>query len=175
MILYSIIFYILAALILVSTALAITRRNLVHAVIYLIFSFFGSAMLFYLLGAPLLAALEVIIYAGAIMILFLFIVMMLKVDSSEEVLFPRRQWLPAAAFGLIYLLVGVLMLAIDPDYSVPLQAAVASPRDFGRYLFERHWLSIEIVSLLLLVVLLGALHVGRTRRKPKVTKAEDQA
>jgi NADH-quinone oxidoreductase subunit J len=175
MMIFSILFYILAVLILVSTALAITRRNLVHAVIYLIFSFFGSAMLFYLFGAPLLAALEVIIYAGAIMILFLFIVMMLKVDSSEEPLFPRRQWLPAAAFGLIYLIVGVLMLASDPGYSVPLEAAVATPREFGRYLFERHWLSIEIVSLLLLVVLLGALHVGRSRRETKFTKAEDKA
>lgn len=109
------------------------------------------------------------------MILFLFIVMMLKVDSSEEPLFPRRQWLPAAAFGLIYLVVGALMLATDPGYSVPLQAAVATPREFGRYLFARHWLSIEIVSLLLLVVLLGALHVGRTRRKTKLTEAEDKA
>ena len=66
-------FYVLAAVILVTTGLAITRRNLVHAVVYLVLSFFGSAMLFYLLGAPILAALEVIIYAGAIMILFLFI------------------------------------------------------------------------------------------------------
>ena len=173
--LYSILFYILAVLILASTALAVTRRNLVHAVIYLIFSFFGSAMLFYLFGAPLLAALEVIIYAGAIMILFLFIVMMLKVDSSKEPLFPRRQWLPAAAFALIYLIVGVLMLATDPDYSVALTAAVATPREFGRYLFEHHWLSIEIVSLLLLVVLLGALHVGRSRRDTKLTGAEDKA
>jgi NADH-quinone oxidoreductase subunit J len=84
MTLYSITFYILAGLILVSTGLAITRRNLVHAVVYLIISFFGSALLFYLLGAPLLAALEVIIYAGAIMVLFLFIIMMLNVEKLEE-------------------------------------------------------------------------------------------
>ena len=78
MTIYSIIFYLLALLILGSTAMAITRRNLVHAVIYLIFSFFGSAMLFYLFGAPFLAVLEVIIYAGAIMVLFLFIVIMMR-------------------------------------------------------------------------------------------------
>ena len=71
---YTILFYILAALIIVTTGLAITRRNMVHTIVYLVFSFFGSAMLFYLLGAPLIAALEVIIYAGAIMILFLFII-----------------------------------------------------------------------------------------------------
>jgi len=84
MTIYSIIFYFLALLILVTTALAITRRDMVHAVVYLIFSFFGSAMLFYLFGAPFLAVLEVIIYAGAIMVLFLFIVMMLKVETGGE-------------------------------------------------------------------------------------------
>ena len=88
MTIYSIIFYLLALLILGSTAIAITRRNLVHAVIYLIFSFFGSAMLFYLFGAPFLAILEVIIYAGAIMVLFLFIVIMMKLKKVEERLFP---------------------------------------------------------------------------------------
>jgi NADH:ubiquinone oxidoreductase subunit 6 (subunit J) len=71
MTIYALIFYVLAAIILVTTGLAITRRNLVHVVMYLVFSFFGSAMMFYLFGAPLLAVLEVIIYAGAIMILFL--------------------------------------------------------------------------------------------------------
>ena len=96
MTIYSIIFYILAIVILVTTALAITRRDLVHAVVYLIFSFFGSAMLFYLFGAPFLAVLEVIIYAGAIMVLFLFIVIMLKVGNSRDRLFPLSQWLPAA-------------------------------------------------------------------------------
>ncbi len=91
MTIYSIIFYLLAILILVTTGLAISRRDMVHAVVYLIFSFFGSAMLFYLFGAPFLAVLEVIIYAGAIMVLFLFIVMMLKVETGGERLFPLRQ------------------------------------------------------------------------------------
>ena len=101
MTIYSIIFYLLAILILVTTGLAITRRDLVHAVVYLIFSFFGSAMLFYLFGAPFLAVLEVIIYAGAIMVLFLFIVIMLKVGNSRDRLFPIGQWLPTVVFGLV--------------------------------------------------------------------------
>ena len=96
MTIYTAIFYILAAVIVVSTAMAVTRRNLVHAVVYLVASFFGSALLFYLLGAPFLAALEVIIYAGAIMVLFLFIVMMLRIEESKRRVFPLRQWIPAA-------------------------------------------------------------------------------
>jgi len=168
MTLYAIIFYILAVLILGSTALAITRRNLVHAVVYLIFSFFGSAFMFYLFGAPLLAVLEVIIYAGAIMILFLFIIMMVKTDSAGEHMFPLNQWVPAAVFGVIYLVLGALIISADADSKVTLNAALALPRDFAQYLFARHWLSIEIVSLLLLIALVGALHLGRKKGKQEI-------
>ena len=81
---YALIFYVVAGFILVATGLAITRRHPVHAVVYLILSFLGSALLFYLLGAPFLAALEIIIYAGAIMVLFLFVIMMLKEERPRK-------------------------------------------------------------------------------------------
>ena len=165
MTLYSIIFYILAILILVTTGLAITRRNLVHAVIYLIFSFFGSAMMFYLFGAPFLAVLEVIIYAGAIMVLFLFIVMMLRQEISREQLFPLSQWLPAAVFGLVYIAVWIGLISTDPNSRIQLKIARADPGTFGQYIFEKHWLSIEIVSLLLLIAAIGALLLGKRSRK----------
>ena len=159
--LYAIIFYILSAVIIISTGLAITRRNLVHAVIYLVVSFFGTALLFYLFGAPLLAALEVIIYAGAIMILFLFIIMMLNVETIKEKLFPLNQIVPAAIFGLVYLAVGFALVLGDPDSQKPLKTAAAEPAAFGKYVFENHWLAVEIVSLLLLVAVIGALLLGR--------------
>lgn len=165
MTLYSVIFYVLAGLILVSTGLAVTRRNLVHAVVYLVISFFGSALLFYLLGAPLLAAFEVIIYAGAIMVLFLFIIMMLKVEGLEELFFPMRQWAPAAVMSLFFLLAGALMISGDTDIGVPLETATAEPVLFGQYLFQRHWLAIEIVSLLLLIALIGVLYLGKDSGK----------
>ena len=163
MTLYSVIFYVLAALILVSTGLAITRRNLVHAVVYLILSFFGSGMLFYLLGAPLLAALEVIIYAGAIMVLFLFIIMMLRVEGVEEQFFPVRQWIPALGMCLVFISAGMLMIMGDPESRIPLKAAVAEPMFFGHYLFRKHWLAIEIVSLLLLIAVIAVLYLGKNR------------
>jgi NADH-quinone oxidoreductase subunit J len=150
----------------VTTGLAITRRNLVHAVIYLIFSFFGSAMLFYLFGAPFLAVLEVIIYAGAIMVLFLFVVIMMKADSGEERLFALRQWLPVAVFGLVYIAIGMGIVTTDPNSRITLKTARAAPRVFGQFIFENHWLSIEIVSLLLLVTLAGALIMGRRSKRP---------
>jgi NADH-quinone oxidoreductase subunit J len=167
--LYAFLFYFLSAIIVASTAVAVTRRNLVHAVVTLIMSFFGTAMLFYLLGAPLLAALWVIIYAGAIMVLFLFIVMMTRVESTEERMFPLSQWIPTAILGVMVMAVGGLMVFASPDSGIPLKTAAAAPREFALYVFERHWLSIEIVSLLLLVALIGALHLGR-----RTSQSEDE-
>ena len=163
MTLYSLLFYLLAIIILASTVMAVTRRNLVHAIIYLVVSFFGSAMLFYLLGAPFLAAIEVIIYAGAIMILFLFIVMMIDVDRHKERLFPIRQCLPALIFGLVYAAVGLIVTFGHSGSKASMPIAVATPNAFGRFVFEHHWLAVEIVSLLLLVALVGALYLGRLK------------
>jgi NADH-quinone oxidoreductase subunit J len=165
MTLYSIIFYVLAVAILLTTGLAITQRNLVHAVVYLVFSFFGSALMFYLFGAPLLAVLEVIIYAGAIMILFLFIIMMVKAETPEGRLFPIQQWLPIVLIAVVYLFIGAVIVSSAPGSQVTLEVALAEPKAFGAYLFQRHWLVIEIVSLLLLIALVGALYLGR--KKPE--------
>ena len=162
---FSIIFYILAAVILVTTGLAVTRRNLVHAVIYLIFSFFGSAMLFYLFGAPFLAVLEVIIYAGAIMVLFLFIVIMLRLEKDRERLFPLSQWVPMAVCGIAFIAIGMRVVTADPNSRIPLKIAQAEPGSFGQYIFENHWLSIEIISLLLLIAVVGALVLGKRSKK----------
>ena len=84
-------------------------------------------MLFYLFGAPFLAVLEVIIYAGAIMVLFLFIVMMLKVETVNERLFPLKQWLPAAICGIFYLALGIGLVAADPNSQNAMKTARAEP------------------------------------------------
>jgi NADH-quinone oxidoreductase subunit J len=159
--LFQILFFAIAALIVAATGFAVTRRNLVHAVIYLILSFFGSASLFYLLGSPLLAAFMVIVYAGAIMILFLFIIMMLRLEAPEERLLTLRQALPALLMAAAYGLVGALLLLKDPSAAAPLEALRTAPAAFGAYLFQNAWLVVEIVSLLLLVALIGALIIGK--------------
>jgi len=78
------IFYIAVAIAIVSSILAITNRNAIHALLYLIISLLSVSVVFYILGAPLIAALEVIVYAGAIMVLFIFVVMMLNIGMEEE-------------------------------------------------------------------------------------------
>jgi NADH-quinone oxidoreductase subunit J len=167
MTLYALLFYVLAVLLVASTAMAVTRQNMVHAVLYLVMSFFGSAMLFYLLGAPFLAALEIIIYAGAIMVLFLFIIMMIRVEKMKRLDLNRQQMVPAAILALGFLSAFGLLLKNDSSGWQPLMAAQAAPKIFGRYLFETHWLAIEIASLLLLAALIGAYLLGRQiRRSP---------
>jgi NADH-quinone oxidoreductase subunit J len=157
-----IIFYVLAAIILIATVLSITRRNVMHAVIYLVISFFAMAPLFYLLGAPFLALLEIIIYAGAIMVLFIFIVMMLEIGATTFV--PGqwlRQWFPAVVLSLISVMIMAFLLYQAPAQKAALPLAMATPRALGQFVFERYWLAVEIASLLLFVALVGAYYLGR--------------
>ena len=173
MTLYALLFYMMATLILAATTLAVTRRNMVYAVIYLVISFFGTAMLFYLLGAPFLAALEIIIYAGAIMVLFLFIIMMVHMEEQSKTFFPKAQQLPAVILCSLYLGAFIILVSTDQGGWEPLRAAQALPREFGIYLFNHHWLAIEIASALLLVAVIGVLVLGRRIQRPMpVVKAE---
>jgi NADH-quinone oxidoreductase subunit J len=162
---YVIFFYILAVIIVTFTSLAITRRNVMHAIVYLVGSFIGTALLFYLLGAPFLAILEVVVYAGAIMVLFLFIVMMLEIKPDERTLWPfLRQWFPALALAGVSFIVmfGLIFLESGSNLSLPL--VMASPLAFGRFLFQKYWLGVEIASYLLFVALVGGLYLGRAEK-----------
>lgn len=164
---YSVIFYGLGLIVLASSLLAVTRRNPVHAVMYLIASFLGTAAIFYLLGAPLLAALEVILYAGAFMVLFLFIIMTVKPAAEGKSGRARaRRWLLPAALAGVSLFLVLILVGTDPGGRMLLPAAMAQPAAFGRVLFERYWFSIEVASFLLFVALVGALYLGRRMEDP---------
>jgi NADH-quinone oxidoreductase subunit J len=163
--LYAIIFYLLALIIVAFTVLAITRRNVMHAIVYLVGSFIGTALLFFLLGAPFLAVLEVVIYAGAIMVLFLFIVMTLEITPETRTRWPfLRPWLlPLALAGVSgFVLSMFILFESGSDLTLPL--VMASPLAFGRFLFQKYWLGVEIASYLLFVALAGALYLGRSKR-----------
>ncbi|MFZ2448205.1 MAG: NADH-quinone oxidoreductase subunit J [Syntrophobacteraceae bacterium] len=155
-----IIFYVLATVIVAATAMAITRKNLVHAIVYLLQSFFATAVLFYMLGAPVLAALEVIIYAGAIMVLFLFIVMTL-IGGETAAAHRRRQWIFPGILGVVSLAAAGFLIFEAPAMDTGLAPATVAPLVFGEYLFSKYWLPIEMVSFLLFVALAGALYLGR--------------
>ena len=161
MTLYGFIFYVLSAVILVATAMAITRRQPVHTVLYLTVAFLGTAALFFLLGAPLLAAFVVIVYAGAIMVLVLFVIMLFQRSPGELRLL--SEWGPATLLGVVFLAVTVAMVFKDPGSGIVLRGAVVQPRDFGHFLFDKYWLAIEIVSILFLVALVAIIQLGKRR------------
>lgn len=165
MTIYGALFYLLALIILAATGLALTRRKLMHAVIFLVNAFFATAMLFYLLGAPLLAALEVIVYAGAIMVLFLFIIMLMGVKDQQGISLKRTlgHWLPPVLLGAATLAAGGVMLAAPPGSGEALALAKASPAELGRFVFDRYWLGVEAVSFLLFAGLAGAYFLGKER------------
>ncbi|QEM66967.1 NADH-quinone oxidoreductase subunit J [Geobacter sp. FeAm09] len=157
-----IIFYILAGVAVIGTILAITEKHPVHAILYLVTSLFSIAVIFYLLMAPLVAAFEVILYAGAIMVLFLFVIMMLDLGHPEKGVAPQwRQWLPALVLAGVS--IACLTVVIVSRHASP--AAPPAPalpiRVVARCLFKDHGLAVELISLQLLFALVGALYLGR--------------
>jgi NADH-quinone oxidoreductase subunit J len=156
-------FYIAAAVAVAATAMVVTRRNLVHALLYLIISFFAVAVIFFTLGAPFVAALEVIVYAGAIIVLFVFVVMMLNLGpagvAQESAWMSRRAWLGAGLLALTLLLeTGYIVLGAAPPPTAGIEVA---PKAVAIALYGPYLLIVELASLLLLAGLVGAYHLGR--------------
>jgi len=156
-----IIFYILAGVAVIGTILAIAEKHPVHAILYLVSSLFSIAVIFYLLMSPLVAAFEVILYAGAIMVLFLFVIMMLDLGHPERGLSPQwRQWLPALL--LAGASIACLAIVIVSRHGAAVATAPALPiREVARHLFQNYGLAVELISLQLLFALVGALYLGR--------------
>jgi len=159
----SILFYIAAIVALTATAMVITRKNAVHALLYLVVSFLAIAMIFYMLGAPFIAALEVIIYAGAIMVLFIFVMMMLNI--GDKAVAQEREWLkPGGFIGPIIL---ALILTVCFAYMMmgdTFELAGTSsigPVEIGVSLFSKYLLGVELAGFLLLAALIGAFHLGQ--------------
>ena len=156
------IFYILAAVTIIGTLFAITEKHAVHAIVYLVTSFFALSVIFYLLGAPLVAVFEVIIYAGAIMVLFLFVIMMLDLGHPEKAQRPGgREWWPAIVLGAITS-AAALILCSARSGAVPVTVSFGI-RDFAVVLFRKYGIAVEIISMQLLFALVGALYLGRRR------------
>jgi len=159
-------FYILAAVILVSTGLAVSSRMLMHAVIHLIVALLATALLFFLLGAPLLAAFQVIVYAGAIMVLFLFIVMLIRPKEEPQ---PRSRRIrrlapPVVLAGATFAAALALVFADPAGTGGRLELASASPRELSEFVFREYWLAVEMVSFLLFLALAGAYYLVRGTR-----------
>ena len=156
-------FYVAAVVAILATGMVITRLNAVHALLYLIVSLLAVALIFFRLGAPFIAALEVITYAGAIMVLFLFVIMMLNLgprSTEQESSWLRpRMWLGPITLTVILLIELVYMLRQSGDQ--PMATGTIDVKQVGIALFGPYLLGAELASMLLLAGVVGAYHLGR--------------
>ncbi len=162
----NLLFYLSAAVAAVSTVMVITRTNAVHALLYLIVSLLAVALIFFSLGAPFVAALEVIIYAGAIMVLFVFVIMMLNLGAQAAK--QEAQLLSPGIWAGPSILTAVLALELIYAFTVDRErlsgAALVGPKQVGIALFGPYMIGVELASMLLLAGLIGAYHLGRPHK-----------
>jgi len=155
-------FYITSAVAVFATVMMITRLNAVHGLLYLILSLLAVGVLFFLLGAYFAAVLEVIIYAGAIMVLFVFVIMML--NQGQKTIEQERAWLqPGIWIGpsLLALILFVEMLVIVVSGGNSGTGYAVSAKQVGIVLYGPYLLAVELASMLLLAGLVGAYHLGK--------------
>jgi NADH-quinone oxidoreductase subunit J len=159
------IFLYFAAVIVASAVLMITRRNPIHSVMFMLLLFFHIAGVFVLLNAEFLAAVQLIVYAGAILILYLFVVMLLNIGKESSAVRANRFWPWMTAFGVLVAAEIVLLVsrgAFSAGVDQPMRfAAGAGVRELGEALYQKYLVPFEIASVILLVGLIGAVMLAK--------------
>jgi NADH-quinone oxidoreductase subunit J len=176
MILPALFFYLFAGVSIASAVMVVASRNPVHSVLYLILAFVNAAALFVMLGAEFLAMILIVVYVGAVAVLFLFVVMMLDVDFAE-LRQGASQYLPFGAIvGGILLLELVLVVGswiLSPDaaqaVAAPAAAGITNTEALGRVLYTRYVYFFQAAGMVLLVSMVGAI-VLTLRHKPNVKR-----
>jgi NADH-quinone oxidoreductase subunit J len=161
-------FYIAAGVAILSTIMAISGKNAIHSLLYLILSLLAVSVIFYLLSAPFIAALEIIIYAGAIMVLFIFVTMMLNIGlekESEKKWLKPRMWIIPSILAII-LLVNLILALKNVEPVAPDKEPIL-PKQVGISLFSTYLLGVEIAGILLMAGVIGAYHLGSQKKKVK--------
>ena len=159
-------FYIAGAVAILSTIMAITGRNAIHSLLFLILSLLAVSVVFYLLQAPFIAALEVIIYAGAIMVLFIFVTMMLNIGLEKKT---EKKWVRPGMWIFPSILAAVLLtdliMALHGTGENTISANPVEPKQVGISLFSTYLLAVEIAAILLMAGVIGAYHLGSQKKK----------
>lgn len=177
----SIVFYVFASTLIISALVVILAKNPVHAALFLVLSFFSAAALWLLLYAEFLALALMIVYVGAVMVLFLFVVMMLDVNFSKL----REgfwKYLPVAATVAILMAVQIILLLFDKSMRLvgatspggPLPG-VSNTKELGRVLYTNYFLPFELAAVILLVAIVAAIALTlRGRKEVKTQNVGDQ-
>lgn len=168
-------FFIAGIVALATTVRVITCTHPVHALLYLVLSLLAVAVDFYALGAPFAAVLEVIVYAGAVMVLFVFVIMMLNLGAEtvarERHWLRPEMWIGPTVFAVI-LLITMLWTLIGSGSVGSLGGSQLSAHAVGSQLFGPYVLVTELAAFLLLAALAVAIHIGRDERNEARWKAE---
>jgi NADH-quinone oxidoreductase subunit J len=164
----AILFIVIALMSIGAAIMVITQRSPINSVLYLVLAFFSLAILYVMLGAQLLAAFQVIVYAGAIMVLFVFVVMMLNLSKAQdwERIGAIRRWLGFAAAAGVFLIV-VTALRGSLGYNAELDPNMGTIESIGSVLFGRYMLPFEVASVLLLVAIVGVVSLVKREEPPK--------
>ena len=161
-------FGILSAVALVSGIMVITRRNAIHSIIWLVVTLFAVGGIFLLQHAEFLFAVQIILYVGGIMVLFLFVVMLVNLEVTLKQARFTRQWLLGVlTVLLVFVQVAYLIYRIGPGLSLPAQPPGSDPAHnteaIGQALYQTYMLPVEITSLLLLVAMVGAVIMAKRK------------
>jgi NADH-quinone oxidoreductase subunit J len=160
-------FYFLSFLAVLSALMVVFSKNPIHSVLYLVITFFCVACHYLLLNAQFLAAVHVIVYAGAIMVLFLYVIMLLNLNQDDESQ-KTNLWKAAAVITaglLMVVIVGALRGAEGAKINFETLTDVGLVKNLGNLLFNEFLLPFEVVSILLLAALVGAVMLGKTHMK----------
>ena len=159
-------FYFLSGLAILSGVLVITRKNPVHSALALILALLSVAGLYLMLYAPFVAGVQIILYVGGIMVLFLFVIMLVNIERSQKEKQFNQQWLPgilaACGLGLLFVLIYVKGQALfsQPVLTMP---ETENTQRVGVMLYSNYMFPFEIASLLLLVAIIGAVVMAKKR------------
>ena len=177
----NVVFWVFAPISIGSAIAMLLQRNAVHAALFLVVNFFTIAVFYLLLGAPFLFAVQVIVYAGAIVVLFLFVIMLLGVDQAEDLTIePLTLQRPLAAVigvAMVGLLTGAVLtsdnavLKSGAGLSSPtLDSPDANVKELAGSIFGDHVFAFEITSILLLVAVVGTVILARRLPKEEVAQ-----
>ncbi|WP_201548616.1 NADH-quinone oxidoreductase subunit J [Psychrobacter fjordensis] len=171
-------FYSLAAVAVFASLRVVTQANPVHAILSMIVSLLAIAGIFFVLGAPFAGALEIVVYAGAIMVLFVFVIMMLNLGMSNDE--REERWLDAGTWaiptGLTIIIAVVLyaMIGLNHDEAAMIGVTSISAKEVGTVLFTKYVMLIEVAALLLLAALVAAYHLGKESVDDEVISHDSQ-
>ena len=160
-------FYGLAAIMIIGGILVITRKNAVHSALALITTLLAQAALYLMLYAPFVAGVQIILYAGGIMVLFLFVIMLISIERAAKERQFNKQWLvgiaAAGALGGLFITIYTKGKGIFLDRAMPSGLEAENTQKISVLLYGQYMFAFEIASLLLLVAIIGAVVMAKKR------------